>query len=52
MQQLTEFEKEQIRRMKLHIKQSRSEMERKDLQNWLNEYVTCLKVHYNKEIDL
>ena len=49
MQQLTEFEKEQIRRMKLHIKQSRSEMERKDWQNWLNAY---LKVHYNKEIDL
>ena len=52
MDQLTEFEKNQIETCKHNIKNAKSDIDREWWESMLNEYITCLKVHFNKEIDL
>lgn len=52
MNQLTEFEKEQIRVCKNHIKNAKSKYDREWWQEMYNVYVNSLKNDHNKRIDL
>ena len=49
--ELIEFGKQQIEILKDHVKNAKSDYERQDWQNWLDEFVYCLKTYYNTEVD-